>query len=189
MLCANSATFNDSSNVINELQNLFSMIKEYLSWNNQNELKFQETEQKTYESFTDSFSEMLNKVAEIIRTNWEMMKEYIVKADNVVKRWLYADNVLDRVINTISQEIYISSAQFDTTIESIKMKEAYENDSLKEIEIVVKVSADMDINKLTQFWDYIGEKVDTIIDIERFSDTIKAKEIKERLLIVVSELD
>lgn len=117
------------------------------------------------------------------------MKEFIVNADNVVKRWLYSDSVLETVINNISQEIFISSTKFGTKIESIEMTEAYENDSLKEIEIDIKVSADTDINVLTRFWDYIGEKVDIIIDNLQFNDSTKAKEIKDRLLIVVSELN
>ena len=189
MINGNVSTFQDFSNINTDIQNLLSMIKDILRCNKHSDLQFQETEQKTYGSFTDSISELWQKLSELLKKSWEKMKDFIVKVDNVVKKWLYSDNVLDRVINIISREIYISSAKFDTQIESINLSEAYENDSLQEIEIKVKVPEDMDINKLTQFWDYLGEKIDKIIDIEKFNDPIKAKEINNRLLVVVSELD
>ncbi|MGB9980534.1 hypothetical protein [Methanobacterium sp.] len=186
--------YNDSFNYTKVLKELIRTLGDIFQINTQPELHFQQVEQKTYgfsrdyiSKSTDYISKLWQKFVGMLKEGWEMIKEFIVKPDRVVKQWLYSDTVLDRIINNISKEIFISSTKFSTEIESIEMTEAYKDDPFKEIEIDVKVPEEMDICKLNAFWDYVGDKVDTIIDNEQFIDPIKANEIKERLLIVVSK--
>ena len=179
-----NGSFNYTNDVFSEIMQL---LKKLLKMNAQPELHFQEVEQKTYGFSTDNLSEIWQKFIGMLKEGWEMIKEFIVKADSTVKRWLYSDSVLDRVINNISEEIFLSSTKFGAKIESIELKEAYKDHSYEEIEIDIKVPKEMDINKLNDFWDYVGTNVSKSIDNELFTDSEKEMEIREKLLVVVSQ--
>jgi hypothetical protein len=157
------------------------------------DLDFQKIGEGTFDRILGYILDQLNKYAELLsfemvqktgKTDFDLMT---IKKDNIVKNWLNLDTALDKVVSNISEEIVSSSAKFDTDIESIELKEAYEDCPYKEIEIDVKVSEEIDINKFNDFSDYVGINVGKLLDKELFTSHEKEIEIRQRLLIVLSQ--
>lgn len=156
------------------------------------ELGFQRIGEGTFDILVYIWDQ-INKFAEIL--SLEMVQKtgkkdfglMAIKKDNVVKSWLNLDTLLDRVVNNISEEIVSSSAKFDTEIESIELKEAYEDCPYEEIEMDIKVSEGMDIDKFNDFSDHVGMNIGKLIDREIFTNPEKEIEIRQRLLIVVRQ--
>lgn len=109
--------------------------------------------------------------------------------DDKVKLWIDSNEFFGEVIGSITNEIEESTKDFDIEIKDMYIKNAYpsdEDNDLEEFVIMVKVPQGTDIDKINEFWDYIGTKSTEFLD-EKIEINPNTAEVDEKLLIVVRE--